>query len=219
MKSSSASLALYDYWRSSAAYRVRIGLYLKSLTFDSLPIDLKPGSDEQLSDAYRNINPQGRVPAIRTGQRAITQSLAILEWLDETHPNPPFLPSDPLDRADVRSFAQLIASDIHPLNNLSVLGRLKTQFNADETGIGDWYRHWISEGFTALEQMLSERREATYAFGEQPTLADICLVPQMYNARRFDTDLTPFPRLVKIDQRAQQNEAFSLASPETFKAR
>lgn len=217
MRQTKASLALYDYWRSSAAYRVRIGLQLKGLSYDALPIDLTPGKDVQLGEAYRAVNPQARVPALRTADGTLTQSLAILEWLDENHPTPPLLPADDWARAQVRAFAHVIANDIHPLNNLSVLARLRSQFNADDTAVGDWYRHWISLGFIALEQRLQASAPTLYAFGDTPTLADLCLVPQMYNARRFNTDLTPFPRLVAVDSQAQAHPAFAAAHPDAVK--
>lgn len=217
MRQSKTTLALYDYWRSSAAYRVRIGLQLKGLPYDALPIDLTPGKDVQQSEDYRAVNPQARVPALRAAGGTLTQSLAILEWLDENHPNPPLLPTDSWARAQARAFAHVIANDIHPLNNLSVLARLRSQFNADDAAIGDWYHHWISLGFTALEQRLQTLPAAPYAFGDEPTLADLCLVPQMYNARRFNTDLTPFPRLVAVDAQAQAHPAFAAAHPDAVK--
>jgi len=209
-----SALMLYDYWRSSAAYRVRIGLNLKALAYESVPINLLPGKDEQFCKAYRTINPQARVPALKAQAGVLTQSLAILEWLDETHPLPPFLPSDAWTRAQIRAFALLIACDIHSLNNLSVLGRLNVQFAADEEAVGEWYQHWISLGFTTLEAQLAQRPETPFAFGDQPTLADICLVPQMTNARRFKTDLAPFPRLVAVDLCARTHPAFVRAAPE-----
>ena len=208
---------LYDYWRSSAAYRVRIGLNLKGLRYDQVSISLAPGKEEQLLPAYRAVNAQARVPALDTPQGVLTQSLAILDWLDETHPEPPFLPAEPWARAQVRAFALAVACDIHPLNNSSVLARLKSQFGADDAAVGDWYRHWISVGFAALEQQAAARGDSAFAFGEQPTLADICLVPQMANARRFHTDLAPFPRLCAWDERARALPAFAVAAPENQK--
>lgn len=210
-------LTLYDYWRSSAAYRVRIGLNLKGLSYDAVPVNLMPGVEEQLSDAYRAKNPQGRVPMLESERGSLTQSLAILEWVDETYANPPFLPLGPWQRAKVRAFALAIACDIHPLNNTSVLARLKSQFAAGDAAIGEWYRHWISVGFAALEAQLAEQPGTPFAFGEAPTLADICLVPQVANARRFKTDLAPFPRLVAIDERARAHPAFFAAAPEQQK--
>src|SRR5690606_6351271 len=144
-------LKLYDYWRSSAAYRVRIGLNLKGVAYESIPVNIMPGVDEQFGLAYRAINPQMRVPALETAQGRITQSLSILVWLDQTYPAPRFMPADPWLGAQVRSFATTIATDIHPLNNTSVLTRLKLEFGASEEHIGEWYRHWIKLGFAALE--------------------------------------------------------------------
>ena len=210
-------LKLYDYWRSSAAYRVRIGLALKGVAYESIAVNIGPGADENLRPEYRAVNPQARIPALETPQGVLTQSLAMLDWLDETYREPPFMPSDPWARAQVRSFALTIATDIHPLNNSSVLGRLRAQFSADEAAIGDWYRHWISVGFAALEAQAAQRSQTPFAFSDAPMLADICLAPQMANARRFKTDLAPFPRLVAIDERARAHPAFIKAAPENQK--
>lgn len=207
-------LKLYDYWRSSAAYRVRIGLNLKGAAYEAVPVNIAPGKDEQFAEAYRARNPQMRVPALETPQGLITQSLAILVWLDQTHPEPPFVPADPYQGALVRAFALAIACDIHPLNNLAVLGRLKSQFSADETQIGDWYRHWIALGFEALEAQLAGMPERAFVFGDAPGLADICLVPQMANARRYKLDCAPFPRLGALDERVRALPAFAAAAPE-----
>ncbi len=209
-----AALKLYDFWRSSAAYRVRIGFQLKGVAYTSSPIALTPGKDEQRAPEYTAKNPQGRVPALEINAGLIGQSLAILEWLDETYPQPPLLPGDAWSRAQTRAFALTIACDVHPLNNLSVLNRLKSQFGADEDSTGDWYRHWISLGFAALEKEAATRPTSAFAFGDAPTLADICLVPQMMNARRFKTDLSSFPRLVAFDERARAHPAFIAAAPE-----
>lgn len=210
-------LKLHDYWRSSAAYRVRIGLALKGVEYEAIPVNIAPGADEHRRPAYRAINAQARVPALETPHGVLTQSLSILVWLDETYREPPFMPADQWTRAQVRSFALTIAADIHPMNNTSVLGRLKSQFGADETAIGEWYRHWISLGFEALEAQTRARPETHFAFGDSPTLADICLVPQMANARRFKTDLAPFTRLTAIDERARAHSAFVKAAPENQK--
>ena len=206
------TLKLFDYWRSSAAYRVRIGLNLKGVAYESHPIDLV--KDEQFGAAYRAINPQMRVPALETERGLITQSLAILGWLENTYPANPFMPSDPWDAAQVRAFALTIATDIHPLNNTSVIARIKLEFSAPEDHVGEWYRHWIKLGFSALEHQAQQRAATPYAFGDAPSLADIVLVPQMANARRFKTDLTPFPRLVAWDEKARQHPAFIKAAPE-----
>ena len=210
-------LKLYDYWRSSAAYRVRIGLNLKGVDYESVPINIMPGTDEQMREPYRSKNPQMRVPALETEQGIITQSLAILVWLDQTHPDPRLVPADPFLGAQVRSFALTIGCDIHPLNNTSVLTRIKLEFSADDDHVGEWYRHWIKLGFAALEHQAEQRPQTPYVFGDEPGLADIMLVPQMANARRFKTDLSPFPRLVAWDERARQHPAFIKAAPENQK--
>ena len=210
-------LKLYDYWRSSAAYRVRIGLNLKGVAYESIPINILPGVDEQMREPYRSKNPQMRVPALETEHGIISQSLAILVWLDQTHPEPRLVPADPFFGAQVRAFALTIACDIHPLNNTSVLTRIKLEFSADEAHVGEWYRHWIKLGFAALEHQAEQRPQTPYVFGEEPGLADIMLVPQLANARRFKTDLSPFPRLVAWDERARQHPAFVKAAPENQK--
>jgi maleylpyruvate isomerase len=210
-------LKLYDYWRSSAAYRVRIGLNLKGVDYESIPINIMPGADEQMREPYRSLNPQMRVPALVTEQGLLTQSLAILVWLDQTYPEPRFTPADAWLGAQVRAFALTVACDIHPLNNTSVLTRIKLEFSADDDHVGEWYRHWIKLGFNALEHQAEQRAETKYAFGDEPGLADIMLVPQMANARRFRTDLSPFPRLVAWDERARQHQAFIKAAPENQK--
>lgn len=212
-----SALKLYDYWRSSAAYRVRIGLNLKGVDYEAIPVNIAPGKDEQFSGAYRALNPQMRVPALETPHGVLTQSLSILVWLDQTYREPPFVPADPWLGAQVRSFALTIATDIHPLNNLSVIGRLKSQFNADDAAVASWYVHWIKAGFEALETQLAQRPETQFAFGETPTLADICLVPQCANARRFKFDFTAFPRLAAIDEAARAHPAFIKAAPENQK--
>jgi maleylpyruvate isomerase len=207
-------LKLYDYWRSSAAYRVRIGLNLKGVEYESIPVNIAPGKDEQFLPAYRAKNPQMRVPALETEQGLLTQSLAILVWLDQTYPEPRFTPADAWLGAQVRAFALTIACDIHPLNNLSVLNRLKLEFSTSDDHIAEWYRHWIRVGFGALEHQAAERPQTPYAFGDAPGLADIMLVPQMANARRYDVDLSAFPRLSAWDERARQHPAFAKAAPE-----
>ena len=204
---------LYDYWRSSAAYRVRIGLNLKGADYQSVPINLL--KHEQRGEEYRAINPQGRIPALETPEGLITQSLAILDYLDAKYKDVnPFVPKDAFARAQVLSFTLTIAADIHPVDNTSVLARLKKQFGADEEAIGHWYRHWIAEGFAALEANISKRPETACAFGETPTLADICLVPQCANGRRYNLDFSPYPRLAALDARLRQHPAFVKAAPE-----
>jgi maleylacetoacetate isomerase len=210
-------LKLYDYWRSSAAYRVRIGLNLKGVEYESIPVNIMPGVDEQMREPYRSKNPQMRVPALETEQGVITQSLAILVWLDQSYPAPRLVPADPFLGAQVRAFALTIGCDIHPLNNTSVLTRIKLEFSADDDHVGEWYRHWIKLGFNALEHQAQERPQTKHVFGDEPGLADIMLVPQMANARRFKTDLTPFPRLLAWDENARKHPAFIKAAPENQK--
>lgn len=207
-------LKLYDYWRSSAAYRVRIGLNLKGVEYESHPVNILPGKDEQFGEGYRAKNPQMRVPALETPQGVITQSLSILVWLDQTYPEPRLMPADPWLGAQVRSFALTIATDIHPLNNLAPINWLKSELGADEAAVAKWYVHWIKLGFEALESQLAAQPETRYAFGDEPTLADVCLVPQCANARRFKFDFAKFPRLAAIDERARAHPAFEKAAPE-----
>jgi maleylpyruvate isomerase len=208
-----SEVLLFDYWRSSAAYRVRIGLNLKGVGYDSRAINLLPGRDEQLSAGYLALNPQGRVPMIKTPRGSLVQSMAILEWLDETHPDPAFLPADPWDRAQVRSFAMSIACDIHPLNNLATQKQIRAQWGDDAAGLKAWGEHWVGRGCALLEGQLAGLPERRFAFGDQPSLADICLVPQLYNARRMELDLAPYPRLVAVDAAARAHPAFA-AAPE-----
>lgn len=210
-------LTLFDYWRSSAAYRVRIGLNLKGAVYEQAPVNIAPGRDEQFASMYRETNPQMRVPALRTEAGVLTQSMAILDWLDQTYPAPRFLPEDAWTAAQVRSFALTIATDIHPLNNLAPLGYLRRTFGADEAAIAQWYRHWIELGFAALEAQLQARPDTPFAFTDAPTLADICLVPQCANARRYEVDLDAFPRIAALDERARQHPAFAKAAPENQK--
>jgi maleylacetoacetate isomerase len=209
---------LYTYFRSSAAYRARIALNLKGLSVETISIHLQKEGGLNRKPAFRAVNPQMRVPALQLDSgEVLIQSLAIIEYLDELHPQPPLLPRDPLARAKVRALAQIIACDIHPLNNTSVLTRIKLEFDADEEHVGEWYRHWIKLGFAALEHQAAQRPQTKHTFGDQPSLADIVLVPQMANARRFKTDLSPFPRLLAWDEAARQHPAFIKAAPENQK--
>lgn len=205
------SRTLYGYWRSSAAYRVRIGLNLKGLAYAQEPVDLRGGAQE--GPAFRLLNPQGRVPYLIDGSTGLAQSLAILEWLDETYPAPAFLPADPTARARVRAAAQIIACDIHPLGNLGVLRYLRDQFGADQAALDRWAAHWIMEGFATLEEIAGTSAGA-FLFGDAPTLADICLVPQCYNARRFGVDMGRFDRLAAIDLGLRALAPFRDAAPE-----
>ena len=204
-------MILQDYWRSSAAYRVRIGLNLKGVTYSHVARDLRTGA--QSTADYRAVAPQGLVPALDTGGQVLTQSLAILEWLDETHPDPAFLPRDPDGRAAVRAMAYVVAMDIHPVNNLRILKALKADFAAEQPAIDAWVRRWIGEGFAALET-LAARHAGLFLYGDAPGLADICLVPQWYNGERFALDASAYPRLAAIVQRARDVPAFAAASPD-----
>ncbi|HEX4195851.1 MAG TPA: maleylacetoacetate isomerase [Caulobacteraceae bacterium] len=209
-----SEVLLFDYWRSSAAYRVRIGLNLKGVRYDSRAINILPGRDEQLAADYLALNRQGRVPMIRTPRGTLVQSMAILEWLDETRPDPGFLPVDPWDRAQVRAFAATVACDIHPLNNLATQRQIHAQWGDDPAGLKTWGEHWVGRGCEVLEGQLAGLPSHRFAFGDQPSLADICLVPQLYNARRMGLDLSPYPRLVGVDAAARAHPAFAAAAPE-----
>jgi maleylacetoacetate isomerase len=203
---------LYTYFRSSAAYRVRIALNFKGLSAEMIPVHLQKEGGLNRKPQYRAVNPQMRVPALALDPGdVLTQSLAIIEYLDEVHPQPPLLPRDPVERAKVRALAQLIACDIHPLNNVAPLRFLKNEFGLDQGRIDAWYHHWILEGFSALETML---RGTPYAFGENVTLADLCLVPQVYNARRLKVPLQRFPKIVAVDAECGKLAAFDKARPE-----
>jgi maleylacetoacetate isomerase len=202
---------LHDYFRSSAAYRVRIALNLKGVEYDSRPVDLRTG--EQKDDTYRALNPQGFVPMLEIGDHRLTQSLAIIVYLDQAFPEPRLMPADPFDGAHVRALAMTIACDIHPINNLRVLKYLGGMLAVAEAQRDDWYRHWIAEGFAALEA-LAGPRSGKFMFGDEVSLADVCLVPQMYNARRFDVPLDAFPTLVRADASASALAAFADARPD-----
>jgi maleylpyruvate isomerase len=207
-------LRLYSYFRSSAAYRVRIALGLKGLDKEIIPVNLLTG--EQQSTDYRAINPQGLVPALSTDGNLLTQSLAIIEYLEETCPEPPLLPNNPVARAQVRSLAHQIAMDIHPLNNLRVLKYLEQEVFLDETARQRWYQHWIGEGFRATEASLCDLgSNGKFCVGQAPSLADICLVPQVYNARRYNCDLSPYPLIVSVDEHCNGLPAFQEAAPES----
>jgi len=206
---------LYGYFRSSAAFRVRIALNLKGLACEHRPVNLKPGISEQRSASYMALNPQGRVPLYVDGDLSIGQSPAILEYLEEAYPEQALLPADQADRACVRQLTNLIGCDIHPLNNLSVLMRIKSQFGADETAASEWYAHWIDEGFMALEQMLTASdKTGRFCFGDTPGMADLYLVPQVWNARRFGVALDAYPTICRIDAACAELKAFADAMPE-----
>ncbi|MFM8499757.1 MAG: maleylacetoacetate isomerase [Chakrabartia sp.] len=207
------TIRLYDYWRSSAAYRVRIALNLKGLTYERVPISLMDGA--QKAADYKAKNPQGFVPMLEVGDLRLTQSLAIIDWLDAIYPSPRFLPEDAGARAAELGKALLIAADVHPINNLRILKYLRHELGQPQDAVDAWARHWITEGFTALEAQVAPNQP--FISGDAPGLADICLIPQMANARRVDTPLTAFPKLVAIDARACALPAFAAAHPEAVK--
>ena len=210
------SLTLYDYWRSSACYRVRIALNLKELAYTQKPVHLLKDGGQQHAADYRQVNPQEIIPALVDGQRVIRQSLAIIEYLDETRSGTPtLLPSNARDRAHVRALALLVACDIHPLNNLRVMQYLERELGVDADARAHWTRHWMAEGFRAFEAILaSDSATATFCYGDAPSLADVCLVPQLYNAVRFGIDLTPYPLIRRINEHCLALPAFDAARPE-----
>ncbi len=205
-------MILYDYWRSSAAFRVRIALNLKGLQAEQRFVHLRRG--EQRSPAYRAVNPQALVPTLVVGERRIAQSLAIIEYLEERHPLPPLLPAAAEDRAWVRAIALAVACDIHPLDNLRVLQYLENTLELDAAARDAWYAHWIREGFDAIEAQLSARPASRFCFGTEPTLADVCLVPQVANARRVKLDLAPWPCIAAVNEACLAHPAFDRARPE-----
>ena len=208
-------LTLYDYFRSTACYRVRIALQLKKLAYDVIPIHLLNQGGEQFSESYQHVNPQQLVPSLIDHQTVITQSLAIIEYLEECHPTPSLFPKDPIVKAWARAFALAITSDIHPLNNLRVLTYLKNKLHIDDDQKMEWYQHWIHQGLFALEKLLIQHKvSGDFCFGAEPTIADICLVPQLFNARRFSCHLTSYPTLIRIEKNCQQLNAFTKAMPE-----
>src|SRR5690606_10078706 len=207
-------MKLYSYFRSSAAYRVRIALNLKGLSYDTVSIHLLKDGGQQFSDDYKALNPTALVPTLVDGDHALGQSMAILEYLEETHPQPPLLPADAAGRARVRAIAQAIACDIHPLNNLRVLKYLKHDLGLDEETKTTWYRHWIDVGLNSLEAVLAGHPDTgRYCHGDQVTMADVLLVPQVYNARRFDCDLSAMPTVTRIADACSELEAFQQAEP------
>jgi len=210
-----ADLALYSYWRSSASWRVRIGLHLKGLSHTIVPVHLLEGGGQQHSAGYAALNPQHLVPTLRHGSQILHQSLAILEYLDEIWPEPALLPAAPGERAQVRALAQTIACDIHPLNNLRILQYLDSGLQQPQSVRNDWARHWIHSGFSALETLLDTSASAgQFCSGSTPGLADCCLIPQVYNARRFGVELTAYPRITRIEAACLVLPAFRDTAPE-----
>jgi maleylpyruvate isomerase len=203
---------LYSYFRSSAAYRTRIALNLKGIPFETVSVHLTRNGGQQHAPEFRAVNPQKRVPALALDNgEVLLQSLAIMEYLDEVYPDPPLLPREPIERAHVRAVAQIIACDIHPLNNVGPLGYLRSALKADKSAIQEWYRHWIVTGFEAVEALI---KPGPYALGPHVTVADICIVPQVANARRFDVPLDRFPGILAVDAAACKLSAFDAARPD-----
>ena len=208
-------LTLYSYWRSSAAYRVRIGLQLKRLPFETAAVHLLRDGGEQRGESFQAINPQGLVPVLKHGQRVIRQSLAILEYLEETFPDHPIMPATARDRARVRAIAQMVACDIHPLNNLRILQFFEQDWNVPQPERDAWVRRWIEQGFAAIESLLADNPSTgEFCEGDLPGLADCCLVPQVYNARRFGVDLSAYPTILRIEQHCLTLPEFDAARPE-----
>ena len=207
-------LTLYTYFRSSASFRVRIALNLKGLPYESVPVHLVRDGGQQLLPEFRALNPDALVPVLLDGGQTLHQSLAIIEYLDEIHPTPALLPKAALDRAQVRALALDVACEIHPLNNLRVLKYLKHELKVPEEAKNGWYRHWIELGFASLEKRLSaSSHTGDFCFGDTPTMADCCLIPQIFNAQRFDVDLSPYPTIRRIHAHCMTLDAFSKAAP------
>ena len=205
------SLTLHGYWRSTTAYRVRIALALKGIAYEQVAHDLRTGAQRKAE--YRTLNPQGLVPALETDDVVLTQSPAILEWIDEVYPDPPLLPAGANGRAIVRAMAATVACDIHPVNNLRILNALRTEFGADEAAVNRWIARWIGDGFAALETLIARYGDG-FAFGATPTIADCHLVPQVYSAERFGVDLSPYPKLKAAAENACALPAFAAAHPD-----
>jgi maleylacetoacetate isomerase len=208
-------MKLYDYYRSTACYRVRIALNIKNIHYEKIPVHLTNNGGEHHNTEYHFINPQELVPSLETNGQIITQSLAIIEYLEEIFPEIPLLPHTILDKTQVRALALLIACDMHPLNNLRVLNRLKQQFKAQEADVLDWYHHWLHAGFDAFEEKLQHlKRTKPVCVGDIPTLADICLIPQVYNAKRFNFSMDNYPLINQINTYCLTLPAFSNAAPD-----
>jgi maleylacetoacetate isomerase/maleylpyruvate isomerase len=205
-------MKLYTYFRSSASYRVRIALALKGIAHDDVYVNLL--KSEQHTDEYHAINPQGLVPALEDSGRVLIQSLAIIEYLDERYPQPRLLPADPLDRAYVRAASQIIACELHPLNNTRMLRYIRKSYGLDEEGVNAWYRHWIAEGLGMLESYLKrEQRAAKYSYRDTITMADCCLVPQVFNAKRYECDVSSYPTIMRIFDECMKHDAFASTQP------
>lgn len=202
------TITLHDYWRSGAAWRVRIALNLKGLDYAQVPHNLRTG--EQRDPAYLALNPQALIPTVEADGAVLTQSLAIMEWLEETHAEPPLLPHDPLGRAHVRAMAAIVACDIHPLNNLRVLTSLRDDLGADDAASSAWIARWMNAGFVALEAMIA-RHGGAFAYGDTPTFADCCLVPQVASAQRFKVDLAPYPAIARAAETCAAHPAIAKA--------
>jgi maleylacetoacetate isomerase len=208
-----SALRLYSYWRSSASHRVRIVLQLKGLDYEYVPVHLAADGGAQYSAAYRALNPQSRLPALETADGVLTQSMAIMEWLEETYPAPPLLPARPAERARVRSMAQIMVADVQPLQNLSVTNYLHEQLHQDEAAIDAWRRTWVGRGLAVLEDMLEREAPGDFCVGARPTLADACLLPQCASAHRFGVDMSAYPRIARIEKACNAIGAFQRAAP------
>jgi maleylacetoacetate isomerase len=204
-------MRLHSFFRSSAAYRVRIALNLKGVEYETVPVDLPAA--EHRAPGFRVMNPQATIPTLDDDGTVLWQSLAIVEYLDARFPEPRLIPDEPVARARVQALAQLIVCEIHPLNNLRVLNYLRNELALDDAAVGKWYAHWIAEGFGPLETLVARYGSARHCYGDSLSLADVCLVPQLYNARRFNCDLAPYPALVQIGTALESNPAFAAAAP------
>ena len=205
-------MKLYTFFHSSASYRVRIALHLKGIAHEQAFVQLPKA--EQSAPAFKAVNPAGLVPALEDGGHVLAQSLAIIEYLDETQPGPKLVPAEPFERAYVRAFSQIVACEIHPLNNLRVLNHLRKAYSLDQDGVNAWYSHWIAEGFAMMEGFLAKERKAgRFCLGDQPTTADCCLVPQVFNAQRYKCDLSPYPTVMRIHDECAKLDAVKKAHP------
>ena len=207
-------MKLYTFWRSSAAYRVRIALNLKGVDYQSIPIHFRKEGGQHKTPEFLARNPQGLLPVLEDDDNTVLQSLAIIDYLDSKCPNPRLIPEDVADRSQVNALSQIIACEIHPLNNLRVLQYLRQQLGQDDEGVNRWVQHWVAEGFAAFEKIISHTSEGEYAFGDNVTLADVCLVPQVYNAERFGCDMSSYPTINAVTAHLRGIQAFANAAPE-----